>query len=202
LIAMNRHQASGRFFVKKLRKKLLHLRPARFFSKKEALACLLALLPLSAHCAVTIEDVQVAARVLAFTATPLSGTVKLGLVYDPGIAGSKDDEQALLRILGNGLTVGSVKLVPVLVPIERLSSAKVDVLFLTSGLGAGASQVAQAAAARKLMCITTDLAATQAGNCAVRVQSDPQVQITINMAEAAASGVSFGTAFMMMVNQI
>jgi hypothetical protein len=46
------------------------------------------------------------------------------------------------------------------------------------------------------------VAATQAGNCAVSVQSDPKVQITVNKAAASASGVSFASAFLMMVTEI
>ncbi len=159
-------------------------------------------LPGTSHAQVTAKDIQVAARVLNFTATPFTGTVKLGIVYDPAIAASAADEQALAGILGGGLAVGSVTLVPVLVPIAKLASTPVDVLFLTSGLGAAAAAVGTQAASAKTLCITTDISATQAGNCAVSVQSDPKVVITVNKAAASASGVSFASAFLMMVTEI
>jgi hypothetical protein len=98
--------------------------------------------------------------------------------------------------------VGAVTLVPVAVPIASVGSPNADVLFLTSGLGAAAAQVGTAAADRKIMCITTDAAANAAGDCAVAVQSDPAVKITVNKAAAAASNVSFGTAFMLMITEI
>jgi hypothetical protein len=156
----------------------------------------------SAQAAVTPKDIQVAARVLGFTATPITGTVKLGIVYDPANAGSAADEQALLGILGSGLSVGAVTLVPVPVPVASVGSAGADVLFLTSGLGGGAAAAQQAAAAKKIMCITTDIAANAAGACAVAVQSAPSVKIIVNKAAADASGVSFGTAFMLMITEI
>lgn len=162
----------------------------------------LASVPQAGRAQVTAKDIQVAARVLNFTATPFTGTVKLGIVYDPSIAASAADEAALTGLLGSGLAVGSVTLVPVPVPIGKLASTPVDVLFLTSGLGAAASAVGAQAASAKTLCITTDQAATQAGNCAVSVASDPKVQITVNKAAAAASNVSFASAFLMMVTEI
>ncbi|MDE8346987.1 MAG: hypothetical protein POH28_12580, partial [Acidocella sp.] len=178
-------------------------------SRRAALAMPFAILvaafslaPLSAAAAVTATDMQIAARVLGFTTTPITGTVKLGIVYDPANATSAADETALVGILGSGLTVGAVTLVPVPVPIASLSSASADVLFLTSGLGTAAGPVGSAAAAKKILCMTTDTAANAAGDCAVAVQSDPSVKITVNKAAAAASGVSFATAFTMMITEI
>jgi hypothetical protein len=158
--------------------------------------------PGPAHAAVTAKDIQVAARVLGFTSTPVTGAVKVGIVYDPANVASAADAKTLLGIMGTGLTVGAVTLVPVAVPIASVGSPNADVLFLTSGLGAAAAQVGTAAADRKIMCITTDAAANAAGDCAVAVQSDPAVKITVNKAAAAASNVSFGTAFMLMITEI
>ena len=158
--------------------------------------------PAVSHAQVTAKDIQVAARVLNFTSTPFTGTVKLGIVYDPAVAASAADEQALTGLLGSGLAVGGINLVPVLVPISKLTSTPADVLFLTSGLGTAGAAVGTQAASAKTLCITTDLSATQAGNCAVGIQSDPKVQITVNKAAASASSVSFASAFLMMVTEI
>lgn len=159
-------------------------------------------IPAAGHAQVTAKDMQVAGRVLNFTSSPYSGTVKLGIVYDPSVAASTADEQALAGILGSGLAIGSVTLVPVPVPLAQLGTAQVNVFFLTSGLGAAAAAVQKQAAAGKILCITTDLSATQAGYCAVSVQSDPKVQITVNKAAASATGISFASAFLMMVTEI
>jgi len=160
------------------------------------------LTPFAASAAVTAKDIQVAGRVLGFTATPLTGDVKLGIVYDPANAGSTADEQALMGILGSGLAVGGVNLIGVPVTLANVASTPADVLFLTAGLGAAGAAAGTQAAAKKQICVTTDLAATQAGNCAVSVASDPKVTITVNKAAASASGVSFGAAFMLMITQI
>jgi hypothetical protein len=154
--------------------------------------------PLTGHAAVTAKDIQVAERVLNFLTNPLVGTQKLGIVYDPTNPTSTADKQSLLAILGNGLSVGGITLVPVPITLDKISSTPVNALFLTSGLGSSATPVGQ----QKIVCITTDLAATQAGYCAVSIQTDPKVQITINKAAASASGISFASAFMMMVTEI
>jgi hypothetical protein len=160
------------------------------------------LIPAASHAGVTAKDIQVAARVLGFTSSPLTGSVKMGIVYDPANTASAADEQALLGILGSGLAVGNVTLVPVPISIDKLGSTPADFLFLTAGLGTEATKVGTQVSAAKVLCITNDLAATQAGNCAVNVQTAPSVQITVNKATAAASGVSFASAFMLMITEI
>ncbi len=161
-----------------------------------------ALLPTLANAAVTAKDVQVAGRVLGFTAAPLTGNVKVGIVYDPANAASTADEAALVGILGSGLQVGSVTLIPVPIPIGNVASTPSDIIFLTAGLGIAGGKAGAQAAAEKILCITTDLSATQAGSCAVSIQTVPTVQITVSKAAAAASGISFASAFMLMITEI
>ncbi len=174
-------------------------RTGRFIAMGMAVA---GLLPLPAHAAVSAKDIQVVARVLGFTTTPLTGNVKMGIVYDAANAGSAADEQALLGILGSGLTVGALTLIPVPITIDKLGSTPAGFLFLTAGLGAEAAKVGSQANAAKLLCITNDLAATQAGSCAVTVQTANGVQITVNKAAAQSSGVAFASAFMLMITEI
>jgi len=163
---------------------------------------LLAALPAPANAAVTAKDIQVAGRVIGFVNPPASGTVKLGIVYDPSNAASRDDEQALMDILGSGLTIGGVTLIPEPVPIAQLSGTDANLLFLTGGLGSAGMAVASVADTKKILCMTTDTGAVQAGACAVAVQTSPSVQIIVNKALLAASGISFDTAFLLMVTEI
>ncbi len=148
------------------------------------------------------KDMQIAGRVLGFVSTPITGDVKFGIVYDAANAASNKEEQDLVALLGSGLKVGNVNFIPVPVPIDKLDSTASDVLFLTGGLGADGAKVGAAAKAKKEICITADIAATQAGNCTLSIQSEPKVQITVNKAAADASGVSFSAAFKMMITEI
>jgi hypothetical protein len=168
-----------------------------------ALVCAVGvLMPLAAHAVVTVRDVQIAVRVLNFIANPPNGTVKIGIVYDPHIPGSVADEQELLDILGTGLTIDGVTLVPVPLTIDQLASTPVDLLFLTSDMTANGARVRAAATAKKILCITTDFMETEAGNCALSVQTTPKVRIMLNKATAAASRVSFEAAFLLMITEI
>lgn len=176
-----------------------------FWKRKKSLslaAVAAAMLCGPANAQVTAKDVQVAGRVLGFLDPPMSGDVTLGIVYDPSVAASVADEQALLGILGRGLQVAGVNLIPVPVPISGVASAQMGVYFLTSGLGAAAAQAGNAAAAQKAVCITTDASATRAGFCAVAVETDPKVNITVNKAAAGQSGTNFTSAFMLMIREI
>ena len=158
--------------------------------------------PTASHAAITAKDIQVAGRILGFTTTPLIGNIRMGIVYDPANARSETDERTLLGILGKGLPIGNITLIPVPITIENLATTPADVLFLTHGLGGEAAKVGAQANAAKTLCITTDLSATKAGNCAVSVQTAPNVQITINKAAAAASGIDFESAFLLMITEI
>ncbi len=155
--------------------------------------------PACSQAAVTAKDVQVAARILSFSDSPPTGDVKLGIVYDPANVASAAEEAALVGILGSGLQVGSITLVPVPISMDKIGSTPSDVLFLTSGLGAEGAKVS---ARGKTLCMTTDAAATVAGYCAISIQTTPKVQITVNKAAAANSGGSFASAFLMMVTEI
>jgi hypothetical protein len=166
-----------------------------------AVAVFLAL-AMPAQGAVTLQDVQVAARVLGFTANPPSGAVRLGIVYDPANAASVADEHELAGILGAGLAVGGVTLVPVPVTMRKLGSVPMDVVFLTGGLGSEAAQAEAFVEQKKMLCMTTDMAATAAGNCALGIQTEPKVAITLNAAAASDSDVSFAAAFVLMITEI
>jgi hypothetical protein len=152
--------------------------------------------------AVTSRDMQVAGRILALTSNPLSGDVRVGIVYDPDNPTSMQDERALKAILSGGLTVGDVNLIPVPVRIDRIGKIPTNILFLTTGLGAKAGLAGDQAAREKILCITPDPAATQAGFCALSLQVDAKVHITVNHAALAASDVSFTEAFMLMIHEI
>ena len=160
------------------------------------------MMPNASLAAVTAKDIQVAGRILTLTTEPLSGDVRVGIVYDPHIARSTQDERDLMAILGRGLIVGNVNLIPVPITIDKITTIPTGIIFVTTGLGAEAGKAGDQAVREKILCITTDLAATQAGFCALSLQIDTKVHITINLATLAASGVGFTEAFMLMIHEI
>lgn len=166
------------------------------------MALLSLLLPGVASADVTAKDLQIAGRVVAFTASPPTGEVKLGIVYAPGTPASAKDEQDLVAALGAGLKIGAITFVPVPITVDKLSGASADIVFMTSGLGADGAKVGDFIKAKKVLCITTELAAVQGGSCTVSVQTDPAVKITANRAVEDATGIGFAAAFKLMISEI
>lgn len=147
------------------------------------------------------NEVKIAARALGFLDKPPTGIVRVGVVVAPDDPLSLQDAVALQKIMGNGLRVGGLTLKPVAVPIEGIDGANVDLLFLTQGLGAGASRAGAFARARRIPCITFDIDQVRNGNCAIGVRSVPRVEILVNRDAATLSGVSFAGAFKMLITE-
>lgn len=166
------------------------------------LVCCAGLQAAPAQADVTAGDLQIMGRALGFLDKPMSGEVTVGIVYASDNAQSAQEAEELQRMLAGGLRVGSVLLKPVPVALEHLPQARVDVLFLTGGLGVQAKSVGIASSTRQLPCITADLSQVRSGRCAVGVSAQPTVEILVNRAAALASGTAFSTLFRMMINEI
>ena len=147
------------------------------------------------------NEVKIAARALGFLEKPLTGVVRVGIVVAPDDPQSSRDAIALQSIMNNGLRVGSLTLKPVMVPIDGIDGANVDLLFLTEGLGARASKAGDFGRAKRIPCITLDIDQVRNGNCAIGVKSNPRVEILVDRDAATLSGVSFAGAFKMLITE-
>lgn len=169
-----------------------------------ALTAVLSLTGGSALADVTAKDVQVIAKTLGFTAPPLSGAVKVAIVFDPASVPSQKDADDLKGILGGGLTAGAATLSPMMVPVAQLDSGLdgASLVFVTGGLSSQHERIFAAARGKKLLSVSPDAACVQSGRCVMGVKSEPKVEIVINKAAAEASSVSFAPAFRMMISEI
>lgn len=163
-------------------------------------ALLLASLPATAE--ISVADLQVAARTLSFLQNPLSGRVRVGLVYSPERPRSQEQAMALESRLGNGLAVGNLVLLPVPVSAGSAATAGVDVFFLMDHVSSPDGEFAAVMRRRQIPCVTTDVSQAENGTCAVAVRSRPRVEIIVNREAAEASGVQFATAFRVMVTEL
>jgi len=143
------------------------------------------ILPAAGHAAVSAKDIQVAARILGFTTSTLTGNAKMGVLFEAPSVSSASDEPALINILGSSLAVGNVTLVPMPISIDKLAGTSAGFHFLTGGRPV---EVAKFVA--------------QAGNCALNVQTPPSVQITADKTTTATSSINFASAFMLMITKI
>jgi len=163
---------------------------------------LVVLLAPPAHAQMTMADLQIAARALSFMEHPLSGTVRLGIIYVPGDEASIRQADDVARLLGSGLKVGNLTITPVRVPVDQAGTAPVDLFFLPEGIGNQALPVSAASRKRKLTCITLDIKQVENGFCVLGVQSLPKVRIYVNRAASNACNASFVTVFLMMVTEV
>lgn len=150
--------------------------------------------------AVSGGDLNVAARALSFMENAPVGTIRVGIVFDPSNPQSAADAAELQHLMAAGLRVGHLTLQPVLVRVGDIGNVQVGLIFLTDG--AGADGLGEAIRARRVPCITTDLAKVREGVCAIGVRSSPRVEILVNKAAAEASGVKFSTAFRMLITEL
>jgi hypothetical protein len=165
------------------------------------LACCLIAAP--AHADVTATDMQVAARALSFVSNPLSGTVRVGIVYTPGSSKSRRQAESLRTMLAKGLRIGALELRPVLVKSGEKSTADVDLFFLTEYMETNdAANLPGDGTLRQILCITTDIEQVRSGNCVLGVRSRPKVEVFVNRAAAEADGITFSTVFRVMITEL
>lgn len=146
------------------------------------------------------KDTQIVAKAIGFLDPPPSGGT-VALVYDPANPASKADADAIAALFAGGISEGG----------SSLTAKSVDVASLGDGSGYVALIAAQSATSDKIMlaakahhipCITADTGSVQSGRCVMSVHSDPKVEIIVNHGAAQAAGVSFQSAFRMLIHEI
>jgi hypothetical protein len=103
-----------------------------------AIGLTLAALTITARAEVTQTDMLVAGRTIGFIQNLGPGEVRVGIVYDPGVAQSMQQATEISALMGDGLRIGSLTLKPVMLPIGKLETAGIALFFLTEGLTANA----------------------------------------------------------------
>lgn len=166
------------------------------------LAWCYAMMTTGACAAVTQDDVLIAARALSFMQNPPSGPIRVGIVYAAGSPRSAEEADDVQQMLAGGLRAGNVTMIPVKVRSDDLAGANVQVLLLTEYAGSEGGRVPAATRARHIPCVTVDIAQVQNGDCVMGVRSEPRIEIIINRAAAAASGIEFATVFRMLITEI
>jgi hypothetical protein len=151
--------------------------------------------------AATLTDLQIAIRALGFLQPPLSGEVRVGIVYEPGSLQSAKEAADIRALIGDGLTVGNLTLHPVLLRISELAAVKVG-LYILAGAVADAAAVATITQQKHIPCVTMDIAQVRSGNCFLGIQSSPKIEILVNRAAAASSGAVFSSVFRIMITEL
>lgn len=147
------------------------------------------------------SEMQIVARMLSFLNKPLTGTIRAGIVYE-GVDGPSFQEATGLRqLMGSGFKSGNVILKPVMLRLEDVDTANVDLLILADGVGRDLPGLGARMQAKKVPCVTLDIEQVKSGNCAIGIQTSPRIEILVNRAAASRSGVAFAGAFRMLVTE-
>ena len=167
------------------------------------LAIVLAIVaPSAPACAgsLSVKDVQIIAKVLGFLDPPTADGV-VAVAYASGDGVSRADAMAVVESFGNGLKVGNNTVRAEAVDAVTLGSGRRYVAVIAAA-GAPGDQVMSVVRALRIPCITGDIAQVQAGRCIMAVRSEPRVDIVLNHELAVSAGISFATAFRMLVHEI
>ena len=153
------------------------------------------------HAEIKRTDVLVATRAIGFISKFHGGDLRVGIVVAPESPQSVEDGNQLKAIFGTEMAIGNNMLKPVMLRTDQVANADVGLFFLTEGTGAAASRVASASKARKIPCITFDLAQVKSGACTIGVQSQPKIEIFVNRKAAAESNTIFSSVFRLMITE-
>ena len=154
-----------------------------------------------ANADISQTDLVIAARAIGFIAKINSGDLRVGIVVAPDSALSVRDGNQMRALWGNDLRVGDNVLRPVILRIDQVANADVDLFFLTEGMGADAAKLAGASKVRKIPCITFDVAQVRGGACTIGVQTRPKIDIFVNRKAAADSNTVFSSVFRLMITE-
>jgi hypothetical protein len=145
------------------------------------------------------KDIEVAARTFKFIEGAPAGAATLGIVKDASVAESASQADALSAALGGGSTVGGITLTPKVIGPDAIDG--VDLVFVTNGLSGAHASIGEAARAKGIMTISTDMACVNAKQCVMGVASSPKVQIVVSRSASAAAGLNLNQALKMMVEE-
>jgi hypothetical protein len=146
------------------------------------------------------SDIQILGKALGFLEPPLAGDSVVAIVYQADNPDSQRDAEAMAAEIGGALHIGGAVLTPRLVASTALAGSQFALMI--TALGAASAAVVEAARTQHALCVTADLAAVQAGTCTMAIQSDRRVEIFLNREAASRAGLTFATAFRIMVHEL
>jgi hypothetical protein len=146
------------------------------------------------------KDLKVLGSALAWTQPEPVGQLVIAIVYVANDEASRKDAEAIAALMGDGLHAGKAVFQPKLFDTGSLSNGGYGAIL--AAVNADGDRIIAASRAARVLCITADFAAVQAGRCVMAIRAEPRVQVLVNHAAAAATGVDFAPAFLMMIREI
>ncbi len=173
----------------------------RMFFRGSTCGLLLALLALhpAAAASLTAKDALIIAKALGFLEpAPAGGTV--AVLYGPDAA-SKGDAEGIAALFAGGLASGGGTITAKPVDAATLGDGAGFIAVIVAS-GAPAEAAMKAARSHKILSITASVADVQSAHCVMAVQTDPEVDLTVNRSAAQEAGLRFAAALAMLIHEI
>ena len=168
----------------------------------KALLCALSLVLIAPEAqAISQKDMQILGRALGFIENGPIGDVKIGIVHDSENDISEGEAEEIISLIGNGFRSGKINLQAEKVPTAKASEVTYPVLFFTEGTESKHKSIFDSVNSKGTITVSTHDECLNTSNCVMVVSSAPKVDIKISTAAAGSSGVSFGSAFRMMITE-
>lgn len=131
-----------------------------------------------------------------------SGAVVVGIVYNPAVAESKTDAEAIKAVLDSNVK-STGKVSGLMVPVSDLGKlAQVKVAFVAKGVKGHFDDVAQMAAAHNVLTMSTDMDCVRANKCVLGIISKPIVEIYFSRIASESAKIDFDPAFIMLIKKV
>jgi len=163
--------------------------------------CLLALATLPAKAELTEKHVQVAMKSLKFAKPKIDSGSVVAFVYDEAQPGSKETAEKLVAFVSSGKAVKKVTLAPKAVPASDPDLGGARLVFVTDAALPKIDGILSASAGNSALTIASDTQCSADGMCSMTIETQPKVQIYLSATAAEKAGVSFSSAFMMLVKK-
>ncbi|HXP95437.1 MAG TPA: hypothetical protein VN809_01905 [Telmatospirillum sp.] len=153
--------------------------------------------------ATTLKELQLGIRTTGYMFDPPHGKTEIAILYNPQQPDSDVDARNVQSWLWSEQAMPNVELVPVLVDVNTLDSARsFRIGIVTSGLAPQFDRIFSYSQKHATLTITADLDCVRAGKCAVGVTTSPRMGVFINHTVTNACAIDFLAGFRMMVKEL
>lgn len=151
--------------------------------------------------ALTKKDLQILGRALGFIENGPSGDIQIGIVQNVNNPDSVVEANNMITLINGGIHSGKLNIHAQKVAPNLASTGKFPVLYFTEGTEAQQLEIFDDVTAKGVITVSTHESCLGTESCVMVIQSTPTVNIKVSKAAAHSTGVSFGSAFRMMVSE-
>lgn len=157
------------------------------------------LFPIASH-ATTQKDIDVLANAINFIKDAPTGNVDVAIVFDPSIPDSVTHADEAFAFLSSKVKSGKIMLSGTKVDISKLNANNSKVIFITKGMEKHSKTILAHAKSKKVVTVSNDMNCLKTA-CLITAKSVPSVDIYLNTKIEETTGITFASAFRMMIKK-